>query len=116
MWQDVQRPVVEPVVAPEPVKVVAKPVPAPEPVKVAVVKHAPVPEPVRAHDADGHFAKDDPATLAVNEAFVGGVPVKPEWTPAMTKSELISVARKLGIDTSSMTKAEVLAALEALPA
>jgi len=28
--------------------------------------------PERAHDEDGHFASDDPATPKVNEAWVGG--------------------------------------------
>jgi hypothetical protein len=84
----------------------AKPTPKPTP--------EPTPEPVRARDDDGHFVPDDPATPDVNEAFVGGKPLKPEWDDGMTKAELLEVVEGKGLEGLSMsnTKKQLLEALE----
>jgi hypothetical protein len=89
---------------------------APKPVKAAAPKPAPPapdPEPVRARDDDGHFVADDPTTPDVNESFVGGTPLKPEWDAKMNKTDLLKVAATMGLDLSmDNTKKEILAALE----
>ena len=72
-----------------------------------------VPAPKRARDEEGQFVGDDPATPAVNEAYEGGKPLKPEWDPKMKKDDLLAVALEMGLDVSAdSTKKEIVAALE----
>ena len=72
-------------------------------------------EPERARDEDGQFVGDDPATPAVNEAYVGGkAPAKRSWNPKDNKATLLKVAKKAKIKGLSKdnTKAEIIEALE----
>jgi len=72
-------------------------------------------EPERARNKDGQYVGDDPATPAVNEAYVGGkTPPKPSWSPKDNKKKLLKIAAKGQVKGLSMdnTKAEITAALE----
>jgi len=85
--------------------------PAPAPMAAAPPTEK---KPVRARDEDGQFKADDPATPDVNEAYEGGKPVAPSFSDKMTKSQLLGVAKKMGVKGLSMDdrKGEILAALE----
>jgi hypothetical protein len=87
-------------------------------IRRAIVRDNPAPsvepEPVRARDKVGQFVADDPATPEVNEAFVGGKPLKSDWDDTMTKAELLDVATEKGIEGLTMgnTKKQILDALD----
>jgi len=96
--------------APEPVQVAApKAVKAPAPVEK---KAAPAPAPVkavRAHEADGKFHADDPATPDKNEAWKdANAPASPTWDPEMTKRELLKFLPKDSELTSKSSKEAIL--------
>jgi hypothetical protein len=77
-------------------------------------KSEPAPEPKRARDEDGQYKADDPGTPEVNEAYVGGEPKALPFDRKMTKSQLLQIAKKMGIEGLSMEmrKSDILDALK----
>lgn len=86
---------------------VAAPVPV-EPVNVVEALRETQPEPT-----PEVIPVPEPEPIPEPEAPVAdGLDLTPDYSGAMTKAELVSLANTAGIDTTGMTKAEILKALD----
>lgn len=83
--------------------------------QIAVVLDEAQPELVRAHNEDGTFKADDPATLTTNEAFMTSPLELPKrkWNKGMRKAVLLEIlGPEAGLDDDN-TKRQIVAALQA---